>query len=223
MASGERGSCMICSSSLPIEKKYAFAAGFMSYEDAEKYFDCSSGTVQRHLEHYFCSPGFDAKAFRKYIAREAKVPMTNTSGRRTKQFLNELDGMDAPSLEQIFNRMFELEQVALDLMDRAKLREDPRGELEALKAADGLLKRIAELSGFLSTAKSTYVVNVIGSPQWLGIQGSIMRALDAYPEASIAVANALALPQGNVLVGIHEGEYVDVELVEEDSEEEDFE
>lgn len=224
MARGQNGgftgpfvqSCIICDSPLPKEKKYALLAGFMSYIDAEHYFDVSTGTVTRHIEHAYCVDSFDGKEFRKWIARESRVPQTSSaSGRRANQLLNELDGMNGPSLEQIFNRMFELEQVALNLMETARLRDDDRGTLEALKAADGLLKRISELSGFLSTAKSTYVVNVIGSPQWLGIQSTIMRALEYYPEAALAVAEALALPQGNVLTGDHEmSEYIDVELVE---------
>lgn len=53
------------------------------------------------------------------------------------------------------------------------------------------MELLAKLTGELDERPQVNVLNVSASPEWLGIQSSMLEALAPYPEARTAVAGAL--------------------------------
>ena len=63
--------------------------------------------------------------------------------------------------------------------------------LQAVRELRGFVELIAKLSGELDS-KPDVVVNITSSSEWVAVQTVILTALDPYPDARLAVAEALA-------------------------------
>jgi hypothetical protein len=80
------------------------------------------------------------------------------------------------------------------ILRRAQRRRDPDIALEAirtaattLKEARGSMELLARLAGELQET----TVNIVVAPQWLALRGRILVALAPFPEARVAVSQAL--------------------------------
>ena len=69
-----------------------------------------------------------------------------------------------------------------------------RTALQGVREAKGCLELLARLQGELQERTT---VNVLINPQWLTLRTVILQALDEYPEARFAVAQALQEVEGN--------------------------
>ena len=84
--------------------------------------------------------------------------------------------------------------VALAILKEARQMRD--GEL-ALKAIDRIHKQLEFQSRLLGDLDERPVVNLVVSPEWLGLRGAILRALDPYPAARLALAEAIGATNGH--------------------------
>lgn len=82
-----------------------------------------------------------------------------------------------------------LQAKALAILDRAERAGDLRTALAAIAQARGTLELLARLLGELDERPQTNIL--VTSPEWLALRGRLLSALDAYPEAKAAVAEAL--------------------------------
>lgn len=67
--------------------------------------------------------------------------------------------------------------------------DDQRMALAANREARGALELVAKLLGELDERPTTNVL--VTSPEWIEVQGRVLRALEPYPEARAAVAASL--------------------------------
>ena len=81
-----------------------------------------------------------------------------------------------------------LQAKALSILAKAEAAGDLRVALGAIREARGNLELLAKLLGELQDGQT---VNVLVAPEWVSIRGSILLALERYPEARLAVVGAL--------------------------------
>ena len=82
-----------------------------------------------------------------------------------------------------------LQDRALAILGTAEQAGDLKVALGAIREARGNLELLAKLLGELDDRP---VTNVLIAPEWLGMRAALLGALAPYPEASVAVATALA-------------------------------
>ena len=84
----------------------------------------------------------------------------------------------------------------MTILAKAEKAGQYRVALQGIREARGCLELLAELEGRLSRQPT---FNVLLSPEWLEIQTTMLRTLDAFPDARVAVAESLAqLESGHV-------------------------
>jgi hypothetical protein len=82
-----------------------------------------------------------------------------------------------------------LQARALGILEKAEQANDLRMALMAIREARGTLELLARLQGEL---QDTTTVNVlVASPEWLTLRGRILQAIEPYPAARAALAEAL--------------------------------
>jgi hypothetical protein len=90
--------------------------------------------------------------------------------------------------DDLVDRLIGLARETQAVLERAKAAGDDKLALAAIATAGRQLELQAKLLGQL---QETATVNVVLSAEWLSIQGTIIAALDPFPEARLAVAAAL--------------------------------
>ena len=90
--------------------------------------------------------------------------------------------------DNLLGQVRELQARALSILDTAEETGDLRTALGAIREARGNLELLAKLLGEL---KEGTTVNVLVSSEWVEVRAVILRALDPYPEAKLAVADAV--------------------------------
>jgi hypothetical protein len=86
--------------------------------------------------------------------------------------------------------VLELRDTALSILREAQARQDPKTALAAVATAAAVLDRLARLvprDGTGATAPA-----LAASPEWVTVRGAILAALAPYPDARVAVAEALS-------------------------------
>lgn len=92
--------------------------------------------------------------------------------------------------DNLLDQVRELTDEARGILRRVKTK-DPRTALGAIREIRGNMDLLARLLGELHD-QAAVTVNVLATPEWTAVQTTIVRALAPYPEARVAVANALA-------------------------------
>jgi len=82
-----------------------------------------------------------------------------------------------------------LRSKALGLLMKAEAAGDYRTALAGIREARGCIEVMAKMMGEL--AGTTTVVNVLVTPEWTRVQAAMLSALAPYPDARVAVADAL--------------------------------
>lgn len=95
---------------------------------------------------------------------------------------------EAARADSLLKQVVELKDKALAILDKAEQAGDNRTALLAIREAKGCLELLAKLLGELHEQTT---VNVLISPQWVSLRAVILQALDPYPEAKLALAQAL--------------------------------
>ena len=89
--------------------------------------------------------------------------------------------------DSLLEQVRTLHSRALVILDQAERAGDLRTALGGIREARGCLELLGRLEGELEPA----TMNVMVSPEWTGLRGIILRALEPYPDARHAVAAAV--------------------------------
>jgi hypothetical protein len=91
--------------------------------------------------------------------------------------------------DSLLEQMQGLQQMTLDILDRAYRENEQRIALTAVREARGNLELLAKLLGELNEQPTVNVL--VTSPEWARTRGRLLAALAPYPEARTAVMEAL--------------------------------
>ena len=98
------------------------------------------------------------------------------------------DAAEVFSADALTNQITGLLSRGFTILDRAETGDSITDMCAAMREVRGVLTLIAKVTGEIQTAPT---VNVIQSPEWIEVQTVILHALAPYPDARIAVADAL--------------------------------
>ena len=98
------------------------------------------------------------------------------------------EAVEVARADDLLSQVRSLQARALAILAKAEEAGDLRTALGAIREARGNLELLARLLGELD---DTPTVNVLVSPQWLGVRAAILGALEPHPAARVAVAAAL--------------------------------
>jgi hypothetical protein len=90
--------------------------------------------------------------------------------------------------DTLLGQVRDLQQRALEILDKAEEAGELRTALGAIREARGNLELLAKLLGELDDRPQ---INVLVSPEWLELRAVIVGALDPHPEARGAVLAAI--------------------------------
>lgn len=88
------------------------------------------------------------------------------------------------------SRLEELYERTNALLAQAEHSGTMGASLQAVREARATLESIAKITGELNE-KPTVTINLAASPEWLQLQGLILAALMPFPDARLAVADAI--------------------------------
>lgn len=91
--------------------------------------------------------------------------------------------------DSLLDQLKQLQQKALELLDKAEAAGDLRTALQGVREAKGCLELLAKLQGELAQEGS---INIVLSPSWVSLRTVILRTLEPYPEARLKIAQALS-------------------------------
>ena len=95
--------------------------------------------------------------------------------------------------DTLLDQVAGLRDKALSILDKAEQAGDLRTALQGVREAKGCLELLAKLQGELQEQTT---VNILINPQWITLRTAILQALEPYPEARLAVAQALQEVEG---------------------------
>ncbi len=105
------------------------------------------------------------------------------------------EAREVAKADSLLDQVTELRDKALAILAKAEKAGELRTALQGVREAKGCLELLARLQGEL---QGRTTVNILINPQWLSLRAVILQALDGYPEARLAVAQALQEAEGNV-------------------------
>ena len=95
---------------------------------------------------------------------------------------------DIADADDLLAELDQLKRPALGILDRAEDADDLRTALSAIREARTTIETLLEVAGELDRSGS---VNILMSPEWMTVQTCLLVALEPFPEARIAAADAL--------------------------------
>jgi hypothetical protein len=98
-----------------------------------------------------------------------------------------------PERGSLVEQLRAIQDRVMRVLERAESEGKISGFLAGAREIRALLELQARLTGELDERPVTQVVNLMASPEWMSVQTTILRALMPYPEARIAVADALVI------------------------------
>ncbi len=90
--------------------------------------------------------------------------------------------------DDLLGQLGSLKARALAILDKAEAAGDLRTALAGVREARGCLELLAEVEGELDRRP---VTNVVLTPEWVNLRFVILSALAPFPEARLAIAEAL--------------------------------
>lgn len=100
------------------------------------------------------------------------------------------EAQEVARADSLLDQLKQLQQKALTLLNKAETAGDLRTALQGVREARGCLELLAKLQGELAQEGTT--VNVLVSPTWLSLRGTILQALLPFPEARLKLSQALS-------------------------------
>lgn len=98
------------------------------------------------------------------------------------------EAADVAHADDLLAQVRELQAKTQNILVQAEAAGDLRTALGAIREARGNLELLARLLGELNESR---VVNIYQAPEWISLRTVIVGALDAHPEARMAVVQAL--------------------------------
>jgi hypothetical protein len=155
--------CTVCTHPDKAEIDEALVAGVSSAEIAGRYRTVGERAIRRHRRNHL----------------PEKLAKAQEAG-------------EVAQADTLLEQVRDLQERALDILDKAEEAGELRTALGAIREARGNLELLAKLLGELSDQPQ---VNVLVSPEWLELRAVIVTALEPHPEARGAVLRALEGPE----------------------------
>ena len=152
----------------------------------------SESALKRHKSNHLGQDVQDIRA----VMEQARIEALEEAKAREREAIKEdiaigaAEGM-ASRLDNALNFLDQLKEVrskAASLLDQAEAASDLRAAGVFIRELREQIKLMAELEGKLATQPQ---ITVINSPEWVELRTVIIQALDQYPEAKGAVADAI--------------------------------
>jgi hypothetical protein len=99
------------------------------------------------------------------------------------------DAEDVAAADTLLDQIVELKKLAMHFLAKASQAGDYRTALAGIREARSCLETLAEIEGELDRRP---VINVIASPAWVELRSVLLTALDPFPHARLAAAEAVA-------------------------------
>lgn len=90
--------------------------------------------------------------------------------------------------DNLLDQVKVLQLRALNILSKAEEAEDWRAATSAIREARSCLELLGKLAGEL---KDGQTVNIVISPEWIGLRAAILEALVPYPDARYSVSKAM--------------------------------
>jgi hypothetical protein len=152
-------SCTVCTHPDRTEIDEALVGGVSSAEIAGRYRTIGERAIRRHRTNH--------------------VPETLAKAHEAEEVAR---------ADSLLEQVRELQERALEILDKAEEAGELRTALGAIREARGNLELLARLLGELDERPT---VNLSISPEWLELRAVIVTALEPHPEALRAVVGAL--------------------------------
>jgi hypothetical protein len=153
-------SCTVCTHPERAEIDEALVAGVSSAEIAGRYRTIGERAIRRHRTNH--------------------VPETLAKAHEAEEVAR---------ADTLLEQVRDLQERALDILDKAEEAGELRTALGAIREARGNLELLAKLLGELDERP---VTNILVSAEWALVRTAMMEALDPYPQARVAVAERLS-------------------------------
>lgn len=98
-----------------------------------------------------------------------------------------VEGSPIATLDRIEGLIFEAQRV----LRNAQAEEHSKDALAAIGQLTKLVELIAKVRGEMTSGPTVQVVNVSTSAEWVGLRSALIRALTPFPEAALAVSDAI--------------------------------
>lgn len=103
------------------------------------------------------------------------------------------EAQEAAKADTLLDQVADLRDKALSILATAEQAGDLRTALQGIKEARACLELLAKLQGELHEQAT---VNVLISPKWVSLRTVILQTLEPYPQAKLALAQALEEVEG---------------------------
>lgn len=158
-----------------------------SYRKISHDFGYSADALRRHKENHLSKELSDIK---KAMEEAREKALDEAKERELEDIKTKAAGSMASKLEaagSFFDQLNEIRKKAADLVDRADEAKDLRAAGVFLRELREQIRLWAELEGKI---KAPQIV-LVNNPEWVELRTLIINALEPYPEAREAVANAI--------------------------------
>ena len=99
------------------------------------------------------------------------------------------DAQDVANADSLLDQVRDLQRKALGILDKAENAGDLRAATSAIREARECIVLLAKLMGELDERAQVNIL--VLSPEWLAIRSRLLTALEPFPDARLAVAEAL--------------------------------
>ena len=123
------------------------------------------------------------------LARHRKLHIAPVLKSETVEAFNQSEIARGATLTERIDGLFEKASSLLQSMEEQK---DFRGATGAIREMRGCLELLGKIAGQIDPGTT---INVFNAPAWVTMQTNVITALAAFPEARMAVVEALKAPQ----------------------------
>ena len=158
-----------------------------SYRRISSHFGIHEASLRRHKKNCLIVDLSDVKGAMEQARVEALEEVKEKELEEIKARAGEAMAARLDNAESYLDKLNVALHEAADLLDKAKKADDLRAAGVFLGKLTDQLKLMAELAGKLPAPQ----INILIDPEWVELRTKIVMALEPYPKARQAVADAL--------------------------------
>lgn len=119
-----------------------------------------------------------------------KLPDLLAKSKDLKALADEIEQADIHRGDSYLQLIIGLQKKALDALEQQNAQEDPKSWAMVSREARGYLELLGKALDRIRDTPQTQV-NILVNPEWISLRSTIIAALEPYPEARMAVVNAI--------------------------------
>ena len=132
------------------------------------------------------------------IAKRFSVSISSLSRHKNqhipKAMTKAQEAQEVAQADNLLEQVQSLQSRALSILAKAEASGDLRTALQGIREARSCLELLAKLQGELQQEGT---VNITLAPEWLELRTVILQSLEPWPEARLAIAQAVKEVEGN--------------------------